>query len=53
MDLVTGTADDEFTEAIGLVRERELLYGENSLLALFGPLIVFICRNNTAYNVIE
>ncbi|EZF28632.1 Cnd1 domain-containing protein [Trichophyton interdigitale] len=31
------------------IRERELLYGENSLLTHFGPLVTEICSNNTAY----
>ena len=31
------------------IRERELLYGENSLLAKFGPLVTEICANNNAY----
>ena len=31
------------------IRERELLYGENSLLSNFGPLVTEICSNNTAY----
>jgi condensin complex subunit 1 len=31
------------------IRERELLYGENSLLANFGPLVSEICSNNTTY----
>jgi condensin complex subunit 1 len=31
------------------IRERELLYGENSLLTNFGPLVTEICANNNAY----
>ncbi|KAG0299307.1 Condensin complex subunit, partial [Dissophora globulifera] len=31
------------------IRERELLFGEGSLLEVFGPLIVTICGNNTLY----
>ncbi|KAJ3223014.1 Condensin complex subunit, partial [Clydaea vesicula] len=39
LDLVSGTVEDEFTEAINIIREKEILFGENSLLAVFGPLI--------------
>ncbi|KAJ3394219.1 Condensin complex subunit [Lobulomyces angularis] len=49
LDLVSGTVEDEFTEAINIIREKEILFGENSLLAVFGPLIVFICNNNSSF----
>ncbi|KAJ3056052.1 Condensin complex subunit [Rhizophlyctis rosea] len=49
LDAVTGTAEDEFTEAITHVRENELLYGENSLLKSFGPMIAFICSSNRTF----
>ncbi|KAI9837860.1 MAG: hypothetical protein M1819_006794 [Sarea resinae] len=49
LDLIGGTTEDDFTEAMLHIRERELLYGENSLLANFGPLVTEICSNNTAY----
>ncbi|CAH0055391.1 unnamed protein product [Clonostachys solani] len=49
LDLIGGTSEDDFTEAIAHIRERELLYGPNSLLALFGPLVSDICANNTTY----
>jgi condensin complex subunit 1 len=49
LDLITGTTEDDFTEAIAHVRERELLYGATSLLANFGPLVVELCSNNTSY----
>ncbi len=48
-DLIGGTTEDDFTEAMTHIRERELLYGEQSLLANFGPLVTEICSNNTAY----
>lgn len=50
LDLMAGTTEDDFTEAIAHVRERELLYGPQSLLANFGPLVADICTNKTAYN---
>ncbi|KAF2730073.1 hypothetical protein EJ04DRAFT_545940 [Polyplosphaeria fusca] len=50
LDLMAGTTEDDFTEAIALIRERELLYGPQSLLSNFGPLVSDICANNTSYN---
>ena len=49
LDLIGGTTEDDFTEHMNHIRERELLYGENSLLSNFGPLVTEICSNNTAY----
>jgi condensin complex subunit 1 len=50
LDLMAGTTEDDFTEAIAHIRERELLFGPHSLLANFGPLVADICSNNTSYN---
>lgn len=49
LDLIGGTTEDDFTEAMQHIRERELLYGPESLLAMFGPLVSEICANNTKY----
>ena len=49
LDLIAGTTEDDFTEAIQHIRERELLYGPTSLLSSFGPLVAEICANNTTY----
>ncbi|KAJ3299918.1 Condensin complex subunit, partial [Borealophlyctis nickersoniae] len=49
LDAVTGTAEDEFAEAIAHIRERELLFGERSLLKTFGPMIAFICSSNRSF----
>ena len=49
LDLIAGTSEDDFTEAIARIRERELLHGPNSLLASFGPLVTELCSNNTSY----
>ena len=49
LDLIGGTSEDDFTEAMGHIRERELLYGENSLLSNFGPLVAELCANNRSY----
>ncbi|KAL3436046.1 armadillo-type protein [Aspergillus tetrazonus] len=50
LDLIGGTTEDDFTEAIAHIRERELLYGANSLLSNFGPLVAEICANNNTYS---
>ena len=49
LDLIGGTTEDDFTDAMTHIREKELLYGKNSLLSNFGPLVTEICSNNTAY----
>ncbi|KAJ6153796.1 hypothetical protein N7470_006755 [Penicillium chermesinum] len=49
LDLIGGTTEDDFTDAMAHIRERELLYGDNSLLAKFGPLVAEICANNNTY----
>lgn len=49
LELIGGTNEDDFTEAVAHIRERELLYGPSSLLANFGPLVTEVCANNTAY----
>ncbi|KAK9240997.1 armadillo-type protein [Lipomyces kononenkoae] len=50
MDLITGTSEDDFTEAINHIRERELLYDEMALLPRFGKLVAEICSDNLKYN---
>lgn len=49
LEMIGGTTEDDFTEAISHIRERELLYSRQSLLALYGPLVAEICANNTLY----
>ncbi|RFU29110.1 hypothetical protein B7463_g7222, partial [Scytalidium lignicola] len=49
LDMIGGTTEDDFTEAMTHIRERELLFGQNSLLSNFGPLVMEICSNNTTY----
>ncbi|EEP82109.1 conserved hypothetical protein [Uncinocarpus reesii 1704] len=50
LDLIGGTTEDDFTEAMAHIRERELLFGTRSLLANFGPLVAEICANNNTYS---
>ncbi|KAI4193847.1 MAG: hypothetical protein LQ346_003814 [Caloplaca aetnensis] len=49
LDLIGGTTEDDFTEAMAHIRERELLYGANALLSHYAPLVTEICANNTKY----
>jgi condensin complex subunit 1 len=53
LEQVTGTAEDDVAEAIARIRERELLYGRNSLLTIFGPMAAYVCANNKTFNVSE
>ncbi|KAI8974763.1 non-SMC mitotic condensation complex subunit 1-domain-containing protein [Trametes punicea] len=43
LDQVAGNAEDEIGERIAAMREHELLFGSQSLLATFGPMLVHIC----------
>ncbi|KAK0449831.1 non-SMC mitotic condensation complex subunit 1-domain-containing protein [Desarmillaria tabescens] len=43
LDQVAGNAEDEIGEHIQEIREHELLFGPESLLAVYGPILVYIC----------
>ncbi|KAI5776835.1 armadillo-type protein [Geopyxis carbonaria] len=49
LELIGGTTEDDFTEAMVHIRERELLYGDHSILTNFGPLAAAICGDNVLY----
>ncbi|OTB12468.1 hypothetical protein K445DRAFT_320903 [Daldinia sp. EC12] len=49
LDLIGGTTEDDFTEAMAHIREQELLYGPQSLLANFGPMVAEICSRSDIY----
>ncbi|KAJ7219999.1 non-SMC mitotic condensation complex subunit 1-domain-containing protein [Mycena pura] len=49
LDQVAGNAEDEIGERIAGVRETELLYGPNSLLAIYGPILVHVCGSPHKY----
>lgn len=51
LEQVSGTTEEEFGEMIAEISENELLYGPDSLLTLFAPMIVNICANNKTYKV--
>ncbi|KAF3066398.1 Condensin complex subunit 1 [Daldinia childiae] len=49
LDLIGGTTEDDFTEAMAHIREQELLFGPQSLLSSFGPLVAEICSRSDIY----
>ncbi|GMK54239.1 hypothetical protein CspeluHIS016_0108250 [Cutaneotrichosporon spelunceum] len=49
LDAVAGNAEDDIGDLISGIREKELLYGDKSLLAVYGPLIVGICASPKRY----
>ncbi len=51
LEAVTGTAEDEFSEKVMHIREREILFGDKALLGIFAPMMAFICTNNRAFKV--
>lgn len=48
---MAGNAEDDIGDLIANVKERELLYGEKSLLAIYGPLVAHICATPRKYPV--
>lgn len=51
IEQVAGNAEDDIGELIKHVREDELLYGERSLLKVYGPLLVYVCGSPQIYKV--
>ena len=51
LDQVAGNAEDEIGERIAVIRETELLYGPDSLLAVYGPMIVHISGSPHKFKV--
>ncbi|VDC05590.1 unnamed protein product [Peniophora sp. CBMAI 1063] len=49
IEQVAGNAEDDIGEHIKHVREGELLYGEQSLLRVYGPLLVYVCGSPQIY----
>ncbi|CAK7902785.1 condensin complex subunit 1 [[Candida] anglica] len=50
LEMIGGTSEDDFTDAVIFIKERQLLYGEDALLSKFGPLVKEICSNNKLYD---
>ena len=51
LDQVAGNAEDEIGDRISTIRESELLYGPESLLAVYGPMIVHVCGSPHKFKV--
>lgn len=51
LDAVAGNAEDDIGDLIAGIREKELLYGEKSLLRVYGPLIAAICATPRKFRV--
>jgi condensin complex subunit 1 len=51
LEQVGGTADDDIGDHMLFIREREILFGNTSLLAQYGPLLAEICTRNKVYTV--
>ena len=51
LEQVVGNAEDDIGDRLAAIRESELLYGENSLLAVYGPMLAHICRNPGRFKV--
>ncbi|KZV63967.1 ARM repeat-containing protein, partial [Peniophora sp. CONT] len=49
IEQVAGNAEDDIGELIKHVREEELLFGERSLLNVYGPLLVYVCGSPQIY----
>ncbi|GAN09384.1 condensin complex component cnd1 [Mucor ambiguus] len=49
LDQVGGTAEDDIGDAMSRIREREILFGPNSLLGVFGPILTEVCARNKIY----
>lgn len=51
LEQVAGTAEDDTADRIAKFCDDEMLYGDRSLLAVFGPMIVHICGTPKKYKV--
>lgn len=51
LDQVVGNAEDEIGDLIASVREDEMMFSPDSLLATFGPMIAHICLNPAMFKV--
>jgi condensin complex subunit 1 len=51
LDQVAGSVEDEIGDVIAATKERELLYGPQSLLSVFGPMAATIVSQPKIYRV--
>ncbi|KAI8645568.1 non-SMC mitotic condensation complex subunit 1-domain-containing protein [Parasitella parasitica] len=49
LEQVGGTTEDDIGEAMTRIREREILFGPNSLLGIYGPVLTEVCARNKIY----
>ncbi|KAK4702260.1 condensin complex subunit 1, partial [Phenoliferia sp. Uapishka_3] len=49
LDQVAGSIEDDIGDTIAATKEKELLYGENSLLAIYGPMASTIVSQPKVY----
>ncbi|KAG7928161.1 hypothetical protein KL925_001461 [Ogataea polymorpha] len=49
LDMIGGTTEDDFTDAVQVVKEKELLYSETGVLAQFVPLLKEIVTHPEDY----
>ncbi|EGG03609.1 uncharacterized protein MELLADRAFT_109127 [Melampsora larici-populina 98AG31] len=49
LDQVAGNVEDDIGDIIAHAREKELMYGEKSLLSVYGPMTVQICGLPAVY----
>ena len=47
----TGSAEDEFTDSVQMVREQELLNSSKALLAVYGPMAAMVAASAKSYEV--
>lgn len=53
LDQVVGSVEDDIADVVLHAKEKELLYGPDSLLAVFGPMSVAVCSQPKLYKVRE
>ena len=51
LDQVVGSVEDDIADVIHLTKEKELLYGPDSLLAIYAPMTIAIVKNPSIYRV--
>ncbi|ODV92907.1 hypothetical protein CANCADRAFT_18181, partial [Tortispora caseinolytica NRRL Y-17796] len=49
LDRAVAPIEDDISDTMNIVREKELLYGSRSLLARFAPMVSRICSRNLTY----
>ncbi|CAH6722934.1 condensin complex subunit 1 [[Candida] jaroonii] len=50
LEMIGGTTEDDFTDAVIYIKEKEILFGDNALLTRFGPVVREIISNSKTYD---